>query len=122
MSLRKRILVVDDEPKIRRLLREVLELREYEVMTAADGPEALEQLKGQPVDLILLDVVMPKMDGWEVLKRLRRHHKTRSIPTIMLTAKGETGDLLRSEDLRATDHFIKPFEVEELLAFIRRYI
>ena len=122
MTPRKRILVIDDESKIRLLLRELLEFHDYEVVTAASGQEALDYLKGQLVHLILLDLRMPVMDGWQVLRQLKDREQTRSIPTIMLTSESETRAVLTSEDLRATDYFIKPFKANELLAFIQRYL
>ena len=118
----KRVLVVDDEPKICKFLKEFLELHHYEVVTASNGLEALECVKQQPMDLILLDVVMPELDGWQVLTQLKHHEPTRSIPVIMLTAKGDANALLNSQRLGAADHFIKPFNPNELLGFLRRYL
>ena len=116
----KRILVVDDEEKIRQILKEWLELNKYEVLTAANGLEAVGLVNVQPVDLVLLDVVMPEMDGWQVLRRLKSQEATRSIPVIMLTAKGDAAALLSAQSLGATDHVIKPFQADELLTVIRR--
>ena len=121
MILRKRILVIDDELKILHLLRELLS-RDYDVLTAANGSDALEHLENQFVDLILLDLMMPVMDGWQVLKHLKSNKQTRSIPVIMLTADGDTKAVLTSQELQATDYFIKPFLSDELLAFIKRYV
>ena len=121
MILRRRILVIDDEPKTRHLLRELLS-HDYDIITAANGSDALEQLKSQFVDLILLDLMMPVMDGWQVLKRLKGNKQTRTIPVIMLTADGDTKTVLTSQELKATDYFIKPFLAYELLAFIKRYV
>ena len=121
MILRRRILVVDDEPKIRHLLRELLS-PDYDIFTAANGSDALEHLKSELVDLILLDLMMPVMDGWQVLRHLKAGQQTRSIPVIMLTADGDTKTVLTSQELKATDYFIKPFLADELLAFIKRYV
>jgi len=119
---RKKILIVDDELGVRELLAETLRQRGYEVLTAQDGSEGLEQATQTLPNLILLDVMMPKMDGWEMLKRLRRNEKTRDILVIMLTARSETESLMRSEENKTLDYFIKPINLEELIAFIRRYI
>ncbi len=118
----KRILVIDDEPKIRQLLEALLALHHYDVLTAAGGREALDLLVTEPADLILLDVIMPGVDGWQVLRELKMSEQTRSIPVIMLTAQGDAHAVMASQELRATDYFIKPFQAEELLAFIRRYL
>ena len=118
----KRILIVDDEAELLELVKMRLEAHQYEVLTAASGTSGLEcALKERP-DLILLDVMMPGMDGNEVLRRLRHDERTRSIPVIMLTAKGDTRSILNAQSLWATDYFIKPFEASELLACIRKYL
>jgi DNA-binding response OmpR family regulator len=123
MPDRKRlVLVVDDEEGIRELLREGLETRGFKIAMAADGVEAFEKSVELKPDLILLDVMMPRMDGWATLKKLRDEEKTKRIPVIMLTAKGETDALLRAERERVVDYFIKPINMEELLAFVRRYV
>ena len=73
-------------------------------------------------DLIILDIMMPKMDGYEVLRRLRNDKRTRHLPILMLTARGETNSIMQSEELGATDYLIKPYEPEELLSSIKRYL
>lgn len=117
-----RILVVDDEPKVRQVLREALELEQYDVFTAASGPEALEQLKRQPVDLVLLDVIMPVMDGYEVYHLLKENPKTRAIPVIIVTAKGERKDRQLGLNGAAYNYLAKPFEIEALLAKVREVL
>ena len=119
---RKKILIVDDEEGVRELLSEGLKLRGYEISTAVDGMDAVQQAFQSVPDLILLDVLMPKMDGWHVLERLRQDEKTQLVPIIMLTAKSETEALFRSEEHKAVDYFIKPINIQELLISIRRYI
>ena len=118
-SRKFRILVVDDEPKIRQFLQRTLELQEYEVATASHGAEALVQLKREPVDLVLLDLMMPGIDGYEVHRSMREDPKTQDIPVIILTAKGDRKD--QQSDLKhATYHYIaKPFDLEDLLARVR---
>jgi DNA-binding response OmpR family regulator len=111
-----RILVVDDEPRYLRLLEANLKTKEYEVFTATDGEEALESFSANPVDLILLDVMLPGMDGFAVCQRIRQFS---NVPIIMLTAKGEEQDRVRGLDVGADDYLVKPFSVMELLARVR---
>ena len=119
---RKKILIVDDEPGICELLSEALEQAGYDTLTAADGREGFEKARSAQPDLILLDVVMPGVDGWQMLERLGRSAKTQTIPVVMLTAKSETESLFKSRELKVLDYFIKPVVIEELLSFIRRYV
>jgi len=119
------ILVVDDEPDILNLLEYNLKKAGYAVLQAKDGPEAIElAVKKQP-DLILLDVMLPDMEGTEVLKRLKSKDATASIPVIMLTAKGEEIDKVVGFELGAEDYITKPFSPRELIlrlkAVLNRY-
>jgi DNA-binding response OmpR family regulator len=111
-----RILVVDDEPRYLRLLEANLLTKDYEVFTATDGEEALESFSTIPVDLILLDVMLPRMDGFAVCQRIRQFS---NVPIIILTAKGEEQDRVRGLDVGADDYLVKPFSVMELLARVR---
>ena len=111
-----RILVVDDEPRYLRLLEANLLTKEYEVLTAIDGEEALETFSANPVDLILLDVMLPRMDGFAVCQRIRQFS---NVPIIILTAKGEEQDRVRGLDMGADDYLVKPFSAMELLARVR---
>ena len=112
----KRILIVDDEPRYLRLLEANLRTEGYEVITAQDGLQAVETFSAQPVDLILLDVMMPRMDGFAACQRLREFS---SVPIVILTAKGEEQDRVRGLDLGADDYLVKPFSATELLARVR---
>lgn len=118
---KKKILVVDDEQELVAALKIRLEANDFEVIAAYDGEEALEKAKEKP-DLILLDILMPKMDGYKVLSKLRQAAQTKNIPVIMLTAKGESQSIFKAHDLGSTDYIIKPFEQEELLELINKYI
>ena len=111
-----RILVVDDEPRYLRLLEANLVTKDYEVFTAIDGEEALESFSANPVDLILLDVMLPRMDGFGVCQRIRQFS---NVPIIILTAKGEEQDRVRGLDVGADDYLVKPFSIMELLARVR---
>jgi DNA-binding response OmpR family regulator len=111
-----RILIVDDEPRYLRLLEANLRTKEYEVITSESGEEALESFSSDPVDLILLDVMLPHMDGFAVCQRIRHFS---NVPIIMLTAKGEEHDRVKGLDVGADDYLVKPFSVMELLARVK---
>ncbi len=111
-----RILVVDDEPRYLRLLEANLLTEGYQVQTASDGQIALESFAAAPTDLILLDVMMPNMDGFTVCQRIRQFS---NVPIIILTAKGEEQDRVRGLDVGADDYLVKPFSITELLARVR---
>jgi DNA-binding response OmpR family regulator len=113
---RATVLVVDDDQRMRRLLRLNLEKAGYRVSTAEDGPSGLEQAELEPPDLIMLDVMMPEMDGFTFLRRLREFS---SVPIIMLSAKGEEQDKVQGLDLGADDYLTKPFAPAEMLARVR---
>jgi DNA-binding response OmpR family regulator len=110
------ILVVDDEPRYLRLLEANLRTEGYEVITAKDGGNVLDLFAANPVNLILLDIMLPVMDGIAICQRIRQFS---SVPIIMLTAKGEEQDRVRGLDIGADDYLVKPFSVTELLARVR---
>jgi DNA-binding response OmpR family regulator len=112
----KRILIVDDEPRYLRLLEANLKTEGYTVVTAADGLQAIEAFSAQPIDLVLLDVMMPRLDGFGACQRIRQFS---NVPIIMLTAKGEEQDRVKGLDLGADDYLVKPFSATELLARVR---
>ena len=112
----KRILLVDDEPLILKGLRFTLEQEGYDVLTAADGEEALKVFFEQPVDLVLLDVMLPKMDGIQVCQRIR---ESSNVPILMLTAKGEDMDKILGLEYGADDYMTKPFNILEVKARIK---
>ncbi|MGD0611823.1 MAG: response regulator transcription factor [Anaerolineales bacterium] len=111
-----RILIVDDEPRYLRLLEANLLTEGYEVATAATGEDAVESFSANPVDLILLDVMLPGMDGFATCQRIRQFS---NVPVIMLTAKGEEQHRVRGLDVGADDYLVKPFSIMELLARVR---
>ena len=112
----KRILLVDDEPLILKGLRFTLEQEGYEILTAADGEEALQVFFDQPVDLVLLDVMLPKLDGIQVCQRIR---ESSNVPILMLTAKGEDMDKILGLEYGADDYMTKPFNILEVKARIK---
>ena len=112
----KLILVVDDEPRMVRFVRMNLDLEGYKVTEAGSGIETLEKVRDELPDLVLLDVMMPEMDGFETLERLR---EISTVPVIMLTVKGEEEDRIRGLELGADDYVTKPFSPRELASRIR---
>lgn len=114
---RQRILVVDDEPAVRRSLERALALEGYEIRTAADGDEALIAIGDDVPDAMVLDVLMPGVDGLEVCRRLRA--KSNPVPILVLTARDTIGDRVAGLDAGADDYLVKPFALEELLARLR---
>lgn len=112
---RFRILVVDDDERILNFLRSKLRASGYDVLTALDGREGLEQVQGQEPDLVVLDLLMPRMDGLEMLRELRTFS---NVPVIILTAKGEDADRIKGLRLGADDYLPKPFNPDELVARI----
>ncbi len=110
-----RILVVDDEADISTILTVTLRRAGYEVASAADGIEALEAIHRQAPDLILLDVMMPRSDGLETLKRIRQHPPTAQVPVIMLTARAGLADKMKGFERGADDYVAKPFEPAEIV-------
>jgi len=118
----KQILVVDDDRNLRKIIATNLELAGYEVALAADGAEALATLEHSQPDLVILDVMMPAMDGYEVARRIRRHPSNGNVPIIMLTAKSEVEDKLSGFDSGVDDYMTKPFGPQELLARVKAKI
>ena len=112
----KKILVVDDDVNICELLRLYLEKDGFDVVVANDGEDALKCAQVNNPDLILLDIMLPALDGWQVCREIR---KTSNVPIIMLTAKGETFDKVLGLELGADDYVTKPFSVRELMARIK---
>ena len=114
---RSTIMVVDDDEKITSMLRRGLVFDGYEVRTATNGSEGLREMMIREPDLLILDVMMPEVDGWEVCRRLREAGS--NVPVLMLTAKDEVQDRVHGLDLGADDYLVKPFALEELLARVR---
>ncbi|MGN1031315.1 MAG: response regulator transcription factor [Butyricicoccaceae bacterium] len=112
----KRILIVEDDANIRELLRLYLEREGYEIFEAENGAVGLEQWKRCKPDMLLLDVMMPVMDGWEVCKKIREESE---VPIIILTAKGETFDKVNGLEMGADDYIVKPLEMREVVARVR---
>lgn len=114
-----RILLVEDEPRLLRSLAKALREEDYAVDTAETGDEGLYKAQGSDYDVIVLDVMLPGMDGWQVLERLRRTKRT---PVLMLTARDTPQDRVRGLDTGADDYLVKPFDLDELFARLRALI
>lgn len=114
-----RILIVDDDPDILDVLEITLSEENYEILKAMDGEETLRIIKSKPLDLVLLDYAIPKMNGHQVCKEVKKDILLRHIPIIMITGKGEINDKIGGIDAGADDYIVKPFEPKELLARIR---
>src|ERR1700761_8809002 len=114
-----RILVVEDEPDLLRSIAQALREEGYAVDTAANGKDGLFNAENTDYDALVLDVMMPQMDGWEMLARLRKVKKT---PVLMLTARDQTRDRVRGLDTGADDYVVKPFDLEEVFARLRAII
>jgi two-component system response regulator ResD len=120
MTMKKlQVLMVDDDWKLRNLLRIYLSKEGFDTVEAADGHEALLKIQNQSFDLVILDVMMPNMDGWQVCQSIR---KTKSVPILMLTALGETKEKVQGLELGADDYLTKPFDPDELIARIHALI
>jgi DNA-binding response OmpR family regulator len=113
--MKRKVLIVDDEEVIRKFLRIHLDKLGYEVREAADGEQALEEIGKDDFDLLICDILMPKKDGWEVVKEVKSNSKTKHLPVILLTAKNEDSDMFKGYDLGANYYMTKPFTKAQLI-------
>jgi len=119
----KKILFVEDEPNLQKAIGEVLKQEGYSIFSALDGVEGLELVQKEKPDLILLDLILPKKDGFEVLKDLKADEKTKDIPVIILTNLEGTGDVEKALDLGATTYLVKAnYELEDILTKIKEIL
>src|SRR5262249_54415917 len=114
-----RVLVVEDEPDVAEMIRYNLGKEGYEVRLAANGTDALRQIKDARPEVILLDIMVPQPDGWEICRRLKHDQDTQAIPIIMVTGRVEEGDKVLGFELGADDYVTKPFSPDELVARVR---
>ena len=121
-SKKKKVLIAEDEEHIRRLIKVILEQENYDLIEAKDGKDALEKVSEEMPDLIILDLMMPKIDGIEVCQQLKKNALTRKIPIIMLTAKREMSDKVVGIKAGADDYLTKPFEPRELRVRVRTFL
>jgi len=116
------ILIVDDVPENLQVLGTILETKNYEIALASNGQQALDLIDDIQPDLILLDIMMPELDGFEVCRKLKNSETTKKIPIIFLTAKTDTDDIVKGFELGAADYVTKPFNASELLARVHTYL
>ncbi len=117
--MKRKVLIVDDEEVIRKILRIHLAKLGYEVTEAADGEQAIEELGKDDFDLLICDILMPKKDGWEVVKEVKSNSRTKHLPVIVLKAKNEEADMVKGYNLGANYYMTKPFTKAELLYGLR---
>lgn len=117
--MKRKVLIVDDEEVIRKFLRIHLDKLGFEVKEAADGEQAIDTLEKDDFDLLICDILMPKKDGWEVVKEVRSNSKTERLPVILLTAKNEDSDMFKGYDLGANYYMTKPFTKAQLIYGLR---
>ena len=122
ISQKKKILVVDDEKDLTALVSLHMKMAGYEVLSASNGEKALVVARQEKPDLIILDLMLPKIDGWEVCRRLRQDPEIKNVPVIMLTARAETEDKLKGFEAGADDYVTKPFSPRELVARVKRVL
>lgn len=122
MVYKKKILVVDDEKELVKLITFHMTISGYDVLSAKNGIEALEVCQRELPDLIILDIMLPRIDGWEVCRRLRQDPRTRNIPVIMLSALSELNDKLKGFNLGIDDYVTKPFSPRELVVRVKRVL
>ena len=117
-----RVLVVDDDDVIRQLITVNLELEGFEVVPAVDGQDALDKVKDAQPDVVTLDVMMPRVDGWEAAARLREDPETAHIKVILLSARAQESDIQRGERIGVDAYLTKPFDPDELIDVVRRMV
>lgn len=116
----KRILIADDDPVILRLIQVNLELEGYEVITAANGIEAVKEATAQIPDLVILDIMMPRLDGYQACEQLKANDATKDIPVVFLSAKAQQGDIEKGKTYGVAEYLTKPFDPSELLEVVER--
>ena len=119
---KEKILIIDDEAQLVDMFKMRLEANNYDVIAAYDGEEGLDKAQKENPDIILLDIQMPRMDGYQTLKKLREDSRTESIPVIMLTAKSQAVDVSQAAGLGANDYIVKPFDPQTLMQKIKEHI
>jgi DNA-binding response OmpR family regulator len=117
-----KILIVDDEPDLVQTLQDRLEMNGYIIVTASNGKEGLEKAAQEKPDIILLDVIMPIMDGLEMLEALRKHPEVKNCAVIMLTARSQRQDIVRAKTCGIEDYTVKPFDLSELIEKIENVL
>lgn len=122
MSKKSKILVIDDDPDAVETMTAILETRDYEVVTALSGLEGITKAREEKPDLIIMDVMMPKLDGFTICKMIKDNEQIKNIPVILLTGKGLVGDVEKGFAAGASDYMIKPIDWERLFVKIEKFI
>ena len=120
--MKRCILLIEDNEVIRENTREILELSDFEVIAASGGIKGLELLQIKKPDLILCDILMPEMNGYEFFQAIQKDHDVSSIPFIFLTAYSEKKDVEKAMSMGAEDYIVKPFDADDLVALVRKYL
>ena len=120
--VKKKLLIVDDEPDILQLLEKRFKKNNFDVLTADNGQKCLDIASQEQPDLIILDIIMPFLDGYEVIEKLRTNLKTKQIPIIMHSVKKESRSIFKSLDLGSIDYVINPASFDDLLKVVNRYV
>jgi CheY-like chemotaxis protein len=118
----KRILIADDDPVILRLIQVNLELEGYEVLTANNGQEAVDAASVEHPDLVILDIMMPRLDGYQACELLKSKDETKDIPVIFLSAKAQQGDIEKGQSFGVAAYLTKPFDPTELLEVVEKHV
>jgi CheY-like chemotaxis protein len=118
----KRILICDDDPVILRLLEVNLELEGYSVLAAHNGQEAIEIATAEKPDLVILDIMMPKLDGYQTAERLKAQDETKDIPVVFVSAKAQLSDIEKGKSYGVADYLTKPFDPSDLLEIVERLV
>ena len=118
----RRVLIVDDEPELAKIVQVRLAADGYEVICAENGQDALDKAESKRPELILMDVMMPKMHGLDALRKLKEKPETKQIPVVMLTAKDDEESVFKAKSLGAKDYITKPFNAEALLAAVKKHL
>lgn len=118
----KRILVADDDPVILRLIQVNLELEGYQVLTANNGQEAVDKATAEIPDLVILDIMMPRLDGYQACEQLKAAETTKEIPIIFLSAKAQQGDIDKGKSYGVADYLTKPFDPSDLIDVVERHV
>jgi CheY-like chemotaxis protein len=121
-ATKKRILICDDDPAILRVLQVNLEIEGYDVLPAQNGEEAVEVATEERPDLVILDIMMPRLDGYQACEKLKSNDDTKDIPVVFLSAKAQQSDIQRGKDYGVADYLTKPFDPMDLLGVVERLL
>ena len=118
----KNILIVDDSATIRKLVGLTLKFKQYHVATANDGMEAWDMLQKENFDMVIIDILMPTMDGFQLLSKIKSDEKLKNIPSVLLTTEGDEANKQKGMELGADSYLVKPFQPQQLLAKVEEYV